>query len=289
MTETKYKHFVKTLKYEESNGEYMTMPNGDDLEGLDLSFAWGYRRQPGVWGGDGGVEHTHPYGECLMFTSVDYDNPNAFDAEIELCLGEKGEKYIIDSPSIVMLPPGLPHCPLNTTRIGKPFGFMAISLSGEHKMSEVAISATPPDGQEYAHLIKKIDMKDTKRTKGGNADFIAGWNGQDYEGFTVNWTWALHTGTGAWHENDPHVHTYDEALIFVGTDPDNPDYLGAELSCGLGDEEYVFDTPTVVIAPKNLAHCPLITRKVDRPYGFSAICLSNGHDTTWLGGKDDTK
>lgn len=284
MAETKYGHFLKKLKYEEINGEYMTMPTGADMEGIDLSFAWGYRRQPGIWGGDGGVGHTHPYGECLLFTGLDYENPNSFDAEVEIYLGEKGEKHVINSPTIVVLPPGFPHCPLITTKVDKPFGFMAISQSGEHKMSEITPTGAPPSsGLEYGHLVKKLDLQDTHRTKGGNADFIAGWNGKDIEGFNLNFTWCYHTGLGAWHDKDPHVHTYDEALLFVGCDPDNPDYLGAELSVGLEDEVYIMDTPTVVIAPKNVVHCPLITKRVDKPYMFSAICLSNDHDTKWLG------
>jgi len=72
----------------------------------------------------------------------------------------------------------------------------------------------------------------------------------------------------------------------VGLDPDNPDYLGAEMEIRFGEEQevHVFDTPTVVIAPKGVVHCPLITRKVEKPYGFTAICLAHEHDTTWLGG-----
>ncbi len=105
------------------------------------------------------------------------------------------------------------------------------------------------------------------------------------EGFNLNFTWAFHTGLGKWHEHDPHVHPNDEALVFVGLDPDNPDYLGAEIEIAMGKEQeiHVFDTPTVVVAPGGLVHCPLITRKVDKPYSFSAISLNTEHKTTWLG------
>ena len=291
MADTKYGHLVKKLKYEEADGEYMTMPSGTDLEGINLSFAWGYRRGVGPWGSDGGITHSHPYGECLLFTGLDYDNPNSFPAEIELAMGENGEMQIIDSPTVVILPPGFPHCPLITKIVDKPFGFMAISLSGEHDLAESSGGSAPASGEKkYGHLVKKLNLRDTKRTKGGNADFIEWWNGKDIEGFNLNFTWAFHTGLGAWHEQDPHVHPNDEALLFVGCDPDNPDYLGAELEVAMGDgddkEIHVFDTPTVVIAPKGLVHCPLITRRVDKPYSFSAISLNTEHETTWLRGKE---
>ena len=56
-------------------------------------------------------------------------------------------------------------------------------------------------------------------------------------------------------------------------------YFGEEM------EKHVFNTPTVVIAPKGLVHCPLITRKVEKPYSFTAICLNTEHETKWLGAK----
>lgn len=286
MADTKYGHLIKKLKYEDIDGEYMTMPTGADLEGLDISFAWGYRRGLGMWGGDGGVSHIHPYGEVLLFSSLDYDNRNSFPGEMELTMGENGEKHIIDSPSVVILPAGFPHCPLVSNKVDKPFGFMAISQSSEHGLEEATLKNEPAAELKHKDLVKKMDMRDINRKSGGNADYIGFWTGKDTPGFNLNFTWAFHTGPGAWHEKDPHVHPNDECLLFVGMDPDNPDYLGAEIEIQMGEEReiHVFDTPTVVVAPKGLVHCPLITRRVDKPYSFSAICLSNEHDTTFLGG-----
>ncbi|MCK4273912.1 MAG: hypothetical protein KAW90_03390 [Dehalococcoidales bacterium] len=132
MADTKYGHLVKKLKYEASNGEYMTMPVGADLEGLNVSFAWGYRRQLGAWGGDGGVCHAHPYGECLVFTGLDYDHWNTLEAEIEIAMGEEREIHVFDTPTVVVAPKGLVHCPLITRRVDKPYSFSAISLNTEH-------------------------------------------------------------------------------------------------------------------------------------------------------------
>ncbi len=286
MAKMKYGHLIKKLKYEDSNGEYMTMPVGADLEGLNVSFAWGYRRQLGAWGGDGGVCHVHPYGETLLFSGLDYDNWNSFPAEIELSMGEEGGKHVINSPTVVVLPPGVPHCPLVSKKVDKPFGFLAVSLSGEHKTEHVSASGAPsPAGKKYGDLVKKLELRDINRKSGGNADYIGWWSGKDMEDFKLNFTWAFHTGLGAWHEKDPHVHPNDECLLFVGLDPDNPEYLGAEIEIAMGEEQeiHVFDTPTVVVAPKGLVHCPLITRRVDKPYSFSAICLNTEHDTTFLG------
>ncbi|MCJ7604630.1 MAG: hypothetical protein MUO19_01170, partial [Dehalococcoidales bacterium] len=134
MADTKYGYLVKQLKYERVSGggpggrpEYMTMPRGVDLEGLNISFAHGFRSQLGEWGSDGGVKHAHPYNETLLFAGLDYDNPNTLGAEIDVSIGEEGETYTVNSPTVIALPAGTPHGPLVTRKADKPFGFLAVS------------------------------------------------------------------------------------------------------------------------------------------------------------------
>jgi len=74
----------------------------------------------------------------------------------------------------------------------------------------------------------------------------------------------------------PHVHSYDEAVFFIGTDPHHLDDLGAEVEIAIGEEQEkrVFDKPTVLVAPKGLYHCPIVTRSIDRPYVCMAVSLT---------------
>ena len=61
----------------------------------------------------------------------------------------------------------------------------------------------------------------------------------------------------------PHVHNYDEAVFFIGSDPHNLDDLGAEVEISIGElgkeEKHTFNKPTVLVAPKGLHHCPIVT------------------------------
>ena len=52
--------------------------------------------------------------------------PFDFDAEIEICIGEELEMHVITQSSIVYLPKGLRHCPLNLKRVGHPILFEKI-------------------------------------------------------------------------------------------------------------------------------------------------------------------
>ena len=76
----------------------------------------------------------------------------------------------------------------------------------------------------------------------------------------------------------PHVHAYDEAVYFIGSDPYHLDELGAEVEISIGElgqeEKYTFDKPSVLIAPAGLYHCPIVTKKIDRPYVCMAVSLT---------------
>ena len=76
----------------------------------------------------------------------------------------------------------------------------------------------------------------------------------------------------------PHVHSYDEAVFFIGSDPAHLDELGAEVEMSIGplgeEEKYTFDKPTVIVAPKGLYHCPIVTKSIKTPYVCMAVSLT---------------
>jgi hypothetical protein len=112
------------------NADSIVWLNGrDHLEGLNLNFTWGFYSGIGDWH-TGQDPHTHPYPECLIFVGLDSANLNYLGAEIEICLGKEQEAYTFDEPTIVIVPAGMPHCPLTTKRVWSPkgFGFYLASL-----------------------------------------------------------------------------------------------------------------------------------------------------------------
>ena len=141
MAKNKYGYLFKKLTYKELPGggkkpEYITWPKGSDLEGMKMSFVWSYHNKVGPWGIGGEYGHVHPYGEVFLFTGLDYDNPNRMDAELELSIGEKAEQHVIASPSIVVIPAGVPHLPVNIS----------------DKPTSAVISRTDPNEQESVVL-----------------------------------------------------------------------------------------------------------------------------------------
>jgi hypothetical protein len=77
--------------------------------------------------------HSHDCHQLLCFIGSDPRNLADFGAEIELCLGEEQEKHLINSTSIVSIPKGLKHCPLNFKKVDKPVIFLEITLENKYK------------------------------------------------------------------------------------------------------------------------------------------------------------
>jgi len=77
--------------------------------------------------------HVHDFDEYLFFLGTNFADMNDFDAEVWLCMGEEGEKYIIKSPTIVYVPAKLVHGPLNFAKINKPVFFFHVR---DHSMEK---------------------------------------------------------------------------------------------------------------------------------------------------------
>ena len=138
---TRYEKFTSDgMKVGPGNADNLVWMYGKDLEGLDLNFTWGFHKSPGIWHrgpGDSDGAHIHPNDEVLVFAGTDPGNIDYLGAEISIDMGEERERYIIDKPTAVICPKGLPHNPVITRWVDRPFAFFMIGLSGEHKTTYV--------------------------------------------------------------------------------------------------------------------------------------------------------
>jgi len=68
----------------------------------------------------------------------------------------------------------------------------------------------------------------------------------------------------------PHFHEYPEMIGFIGADLNNPFDLGGEVDIYIGEEleKHTFNQTTIVYFPPNLVHCPLVYKKIEKPFFF---------------------
>ncbi len=331
MTANKYDHLIKPLslgrmdKAKKKTGKpkvFFTVPeyeeqsiamSGKDLEGMNLSFLWRFKTKLGDWH-EGRDPHVHAYPEVQFFVGLDTANINYLGAEVEICLGEEQETYSFAEPTVVVIPPGLPHGPTTTRRIYSPkgFGFYTALLTASSKIDWLANSKPAPSKGKYAHLVKPLKnniltvngklnparftpeelaqmaerAKQTKFQLGpGNSDALAWFYGKDLEGLKVNMDWGFYSKPGLWHRGvRAHHHPVDEILVFAGTDPSDINYLGAEIEIDLGKEHerHIINKPSVFVCPAGFPHCPIVTRWVDKPFAFFSINLSGQPETTYI-------
>jgi hypothetical protein len=74
-----------------------------------------------------------------------------------------------------------------------------------------------------------------------------------------------------------HTHDFDEVLNFIGSDPKNPHDLGAEVEMTVGDEKFTLTQTTTIFVPRGVPHCPMIHKRVDRPYLLVVVALNNSY------------
>ena len=75
--------------------------------------------------------HTHNFHEFLAWYGGNPADPEDFGAEVVIYLGKEMEKHVFTSPTIVNLPQGFPHCPLEITRVDRPIIQLEIMLVGD--------------------------------------------------------------------------------------------------------------------------------------------------------------
>jgi len=87
--------------------------------------------------------HAHNFDQFLHFYGANSMDIKEFDAVIEISLGEEEEKHIITGPTVLHIPKGMIHCPLNFKVVNKPVIFMNVALTPEYIKSPGAVTPAP--------------------------------------------------------------------------------------------------------------------------------------------------
>jgi hypothetical protein len=279
------------------------------LEGMNLSFSWGIHNRLGDWHG-GDRSHVHSYHECLFFVGLNTANINYLGAEIECYIGNNRTSCSFNDPTVLVIPAGCPHGPTTTKRIFSPRGFGCFSIALSPNFDTTGMNKNdssqglgPCSGHPSHRMISLKSGLITERKKvnparftqeqlahreelektgfkpgPGNADHMTWMNGKDLGDLPVNVAWGFCSQPGIWQRGfNSHAHPDDEILIFLGTDPNNPDSLGAEIEIDLGEEHerHFINRPSAILCPAGLPHAPIVTQWVDKPFAFILINLAD--------------
>jgi hypothetical protein len=70
-----------------------------------------------------------------------------------------------------------------------------------------------------------------------------------------------------------HTNNCEELILHIGTDPEKPEALGAEVAFNLGGQEISFSSSSCVYIPAGVPHGRILRRQIARPYIEIAINL----------------
>ena len=94
-----------------------------------LSVLWNCITEPYLMVND---PHAHDFDQFLHFYGADSLHIGDFQAEVEITLGEEMEKHVITETTVLYIPAGTLHCPLDFKVVRKPVIFMNVALTPEY-------------------------------------------------------------------------------------------------------------------------------------------------------------
>lgn len=132
MNDLKYQqHFLSDFK-EDSNIPGVLSPQAyfrgaRQIPGAGANFGWQVFTEPVFLEKE---PHTHDSDEYLIFLAAELpDLFSNFDAEVDFWIGEEQEYHLINKSTIIYIPAGMPHTPLDFRKITTPILFTAMLLS----------------------------------------------------------------------------------------------------------------------------------------------------------------
>jgi hypothetical protein len=230
-------------------------------------------------------EHVHNFNEVVLHFGGDPNNPEDLGGEIEFYVG--GQPLTFNTSTAVYLPAGVPHGPLTWKRFTKPHIEMAMMLGTGNMKDGWADSGIGDAKKELPQKEEDIDYERYLVRKpiyevGGHVkkrqsptmtlmsnDLVPGSNMY----LELGWIYDI-------PEPNPHIfehsHDYDEVVLHIGGDPNNPEDLGGEIEYYVGGQPLTFDTTSGTYAPKGVKHGPLTWKKFSKPHIQMAIVIGAG-------------
>jgi hypothetical protein len=228
-------------------------------------------------------EQVLDYDQIVLYIGMNPDTPQDLGGIVEFYLG--GQPIVFNTTTSVFIPKGTPYGPLTWKEFHRPHIQLSMALG---------------TGDPYAGSTRNIESKNDAPAKTRNFDYEqyvirspmreAGPNyveGRQNPTMTymsrtqinmVNnyiefgWIWAVPDPPIPRMRHDG----FEEIVLHIGSDPDNPEDVGGTLQFGVGDDLIEFNTNHCVYLPKGMDHGPLIWKEVRKPLLELAMMLGAG-------------
>lgn len=219
--------------------------------------------------------------KIVLFWGNDYKDPEALGAEIEFHLD--GKKSILNSSCSIFIPGGVSHGPVKWNSFKKPHMEMIINLDagnldGETGADMVSSLKHLTDTENYIVHKPAYEVVAPTVTKNRMHPSMTFMSNELVPGSNTYLEFAW-----IWDMPDPNPHImehshddYNELVFHIGSDPDNPEDLGAEIEFFLDEKPLILKKTSGIYAPRKISHGPLIWQSVSKPHIEMAIIFGAG-------------
>jgi hypothetical protein len=229
-------------------------------------------------------EHVHDYDEIVLHWGGNPETPQVLGGEIEFYIG--GQPITFNTTTGIFIPKGVPHGPLTWKKFEFPHIEMAFMLNcgdttkGWKNSGIKEPKKTLPvktDKFDYEQYVIRSPLREAgfPGVKGRQHPTMTYMNRQQINvaNYYIEFGWIYDIPTPNPHIFK-HVHRkYDEIVLHIGGDPQNPTDLGSEIDFYVEDEPITFSTNTGLFLPKGTSHGPLIWKRFTKPHIEMAIML----------------
>ncbi len=230
-------------------------------------------------------EHVHDYDEIVLHWGGDWKRPQVLGGEITFYVG--GQPITFNTTTGVYIPAGVRHGPMIWNRFEFPHIEMAMMLGtgdpfkgwGKSGISESKQGLpVKQDDIDYEQYVIRSPLRESPGAlsgQGRQSPTMTYMSGVQIPGvkyyIEFGWIWEVTDTIGEMkHDN------FEEIVMHIGGDPENPEDLGADMTFGLSGEEMEFNKNFAMFIPKGMMHGPLIWHKVRRPHIEMAMMLGAG-------------
>jgi hypothetical protein len=240
-------------------------------------------------------EHVHDFDEIVLHWGGNPETPQVLGGEIEFYIG--GQPITFNTTTGIFIPKGVPHGPLTWKRFDFPHIEMAFMLNcgdttkGWKNSGIKEPKKTPPvktENFDYEQYVIRSPLREAgnPKVKGRQHPTMTYMNRQQINvaNYYIEFGWIYEMPTP-----NPHIHRhihkkYDEIVLHIGGDPENPTDLGGEIEFYVEDQPLTFGTNTGLFLPKGTHHGPLTWKRFTKPHIEMAVMLGAG--TAMEGWKD---
>ncbi|MDR2611022.1 MAG: hypothetical protein LBC58_06155 [Clostridiales Family XIII bacterium] len=225
----------------------------------------------------------HESDELLIFAGGDIEDPENLNAEIELQL--ENDVLTIDKTGVVFVPGGCAHGNLKIKRMDRPVFYAVCHMNtGAYEWTPTEVTAEKGTyAGNFVDGYKPVSGKLPEAPE-GFLQLLIWLDGEKAPGapyMELVWFKSVNETGPA-----PHAHDFDELIGFIGSDPEDPENLNAEVTLDIAGDIVHVQNSCIAFCPEGTIHSPITVPALERPiYHFS---IGNGGDYVREGNKGNS-